>query len=170
MGGDPQHLAAAQPVLSAIASRVIHFGPVGAGTAYKLLVNLLGAVQIASVAETMALAERAGLDARTVADALATGQAGSPQVIRNARRIAQDDHEQNVLFTPPLRLKDVEYALRLARQLQMGAPFGALAARMFRQLCEMGYLQCNESQIIAAARVQPVDEGKETGPQSTTPT
>lgn len=157
-GGEPQDLAAAQPILAAFATRILTFGPVGAGTAYKLLVNLLGAVQIASAAETMALAEAAGLEAGTVADALASGQAASPQVIRNTRRIAQRRHDE-VLFTPRLRLKDVEYALRLARQLGVGAPFGSTAARMFRLLCDLGYRDCNESQIIEAARrARPEDE------------
>lgn len=163
VGAEPADLAAAQAVLGALATRVIHFGAVGAGTAYKLLVNLLGAVQIASAAETLALAERAGLEPALVADALATGQAGSPQVIRNTRRMARGDHDQDVLFTPPLRLKDVEYALRLARKLGIGAPFGALAAQMFRQLCEQGHLQCNESQIISIARMQPAAAGESGG-------
>jgi 3-hydroxyisobutyrate dehydrogenase len=158
IGGDPAHLADAQPVLAAFATRCIYFGPIGAGTAYKLLVNLLGAVQIASAAETMALAERAGLDASTVAEALASGQAASPQVVRNTRRMAQADHDRNVLFTPRLRLKDVEYALRLASKLKIGAPFGALAARMFREMCELGYLECNESRVIEVARRQPPKE------------
>jgi 3-hydroxyisobutyrate dehydrogenase len=162
-GGDPAHLTAAQPVLSELATRILHFGAIGAGTAYKLLVNLLGAVQIASAAETMALAERAGLDTKGVADALSSGQAASPQVVRNTRRIALGEHDQDVLFTPALRLKDVDYALRLARKLGMGAPFGALAAGMFRELCELGHVHCNESRIIEVARRQRPRELDESG-------
>jgi 3-hydroxyisobutyrate dehydrogenase len=155
VGANPEHLAAARPVLSAFSSRVIHFGPVGTGTAYKLIVNMLGAVQIASAAECMAIAERAGLDPRVVAEALGTGQAASPQVIRNTRRMAEGDHEQNILFTPQLRLKDVDYALTLARKFGIGSPFGALAGQLFRRLCELGYAQANESKVIEVARQQP---------------
>ncbi len=75
-----------------LAADLIHFGPVGAGTAYKLIVNLIGAVQIAGVAEGLALAERAGLDLAQVEQALASGQAASPQVVRNVRRMVADDH------------------------------------------------------------------------------
>jgi hypothetical protein len=53
---------------------------VGAGTAYKLMINMIGAVQIASLAEGLALAEKAGLDLSAVVDALQTSQAASPQV------------------------------------------------------------------------------------------
>jgi 3-hydroxyisobutyrate dehydrogenase len=155
IGANPEHLHAARPLLSAFSQNIIHFGAVGTGTAYKLLVNMLGAVQIASAAETMAIAEKIGLDLRTVAGALATGQAASPQVIRNTRRIA-DGQEGDVVFTPLLRLKDVEYALQLGRRFKIGSPFGALAGQLFRQLCELGYEQANESTIIEIARRQAV--------------
>ena len=89
VGADAADLEAARPLLDALATRVLHFGPVGTGTAYKLAVNLIGAVQIASAAEGLALAERAGLDPALVVDALATGQAASPQVVRNTRRMVE---------------------------------------------------------------------------------
>jgi 3-hydroxyisobutyrate dehydrogenase len=147
-------LQAARPLLAAVASRILHFGPVGAGTAYKLLVNLLGAVQIASAAETMALAERAGLAPAQVADALATGQAASPQVVRNTQRMAAGHHDQDVAFTPVLRLKDIEYGLEFARGLGLAAPFGEVARRMYQELVQRGELVSNESKIIEVARSQ----------------
>ena len=97
---------------------------VGTGTAYKLIINMLGAVQIASVAESMAIAERAGLDLRIVVAAIAAGQAASPQVVRNSRRMLTGDHMQDIVFTPQLRLKDVRYALELAGQLGIKADHG----------------------------------------------
>ena len=83
---------------------------------------MIGAVQIASVAEGLSIAERAGIDLAVVAEAIATGQAASPQVVRNANRMVANDHEQNVVFTPVLRLKDVDYALKFARRLGIGSP------------------------------------------------
>jgi 3-hydroxyisobutyrate dehydrogenase len=154
VGAAEDDLQLAQPLFAAISQRVIRFGPVGTGTAYKLIINMIGAVQIASAAEGMALAQRAGLDLSTVAGAIATGQAASPQVVRNVQRIVEGDHEHTVVFTVALRLKDVEYALGLARELQAGAPFGELAAVGLRELCSGGQAQANESAIfgVAAAR------------------
>ncbi|MET0533948.1 MAG: NAD(P)-dependent oxidoreductase [Steroidobacter sp.] len=156
VGADPEHLRAVQPILSAFSKQTIHFGAIGAGTAYKLIINLLGAIQIASVAEGMAIAERAGLNLQTVADAIATGQAASPQVVRNARRMVAGDHDRNVSFTPELRLKDVRYALDLAAKLGLGAPFGAVAGDAYEQLCRLGFAQQNESKIIEVARAQSI--------------
>jgi 3-hydroxyisobutyrate dehydrogenase len=155
VGADAADLAAARPLLDALATRVLHFGGVGAGTAYKLAINLIGAIQIASAAEGLALAERAGLDVNVVADAVATSQAASPQVVRNTRRMVEGDRNLNVTFTPVLRLKDVDYALRLADSLGVATPFGAAARDAFARLVALGAGTGDESRIIEVAR-QPV--------------
>ncbi len=152
VGAEPADLDAARPVFTSLATRVLHFGGVGHGTVYKLMVNLLGAVQIASAAEGVAFAEAAGLDMRLVGDAIASGQAASPQVVRNMRRFIAGDHSVTVNFTPALRLKDIEYALRLARQLGAPHAFGEVAAGLYRKLCAAGYSRDNESRIIDVVR------------------
>lgn len=152
VGADYADLRDARPLLAPLAERILHFGPIGAGTAYKLMINLMGAVQIAAAAEGMALAERAGLSLSAVADAIALGQAASPQVVRNTRRMALDDHEHDVVFTPALRLKDVEYGLALARKLDVASPFAEVAAALLRRLCTEGHAEANESKIVDVVR------------------
>jgi 3-hydroxyisobutyrate dehydrogenase len=154
VGADPADLDAARPLLSSISRRVVRFGDVGAGTAYKLIINMVGAVQIASIAEAVAIAERARLDLSAVEEAIATGQAGSPQVVRNSHRMIADDHERDIVFTPTLRLKDVEYALQFARQLGIGSPLGQLVRDQLRKLCALGYAHLNESKIVEVARTE----------------
>ena len=157
VGADVADLKDAEPLLGAISQRVLCFGGIGAGTAYKLIINMIGAVQIASLAEGMAIAQRAGLDLTVVAEAIATGQAASPQVVRNSRRMVDNDHDRNVVFTPLLRLKDVEYGLQFGKSLGIGSPFGELAASQLRQLCDLGYEHSNESKIIEVAKLQYAD-------------
>ena len=155
VGAEPANLDAARPILTSLATRITHFGPVGQGTVYKLMINLMGAVQIGAAAEGLALAQHAGLDLRVVADAIGSGQAASPQVVRNVRRFIAGDHATNVNFTPALRFKDVEYALRLARQLGATHEFGAVAERLYRRALELGFARDNESRIIDAVRPRP---------------
>jgi 3-hydroxyisobutyrate dehydrogenase len=152
VGATTPDLEAARELLGTFSERIIHFGEVGTGTAYKLIINMLGAVQIASLAEALAIAEAAGLDLHTVAEAVASGQAASPQVVRNSRRMVAGDHHRDVIFTPRLRLKDVSYALQLTQQLGLASPFGALAEAAFRRLCEAGLQDANESAILDIAR------------------
>jgi 3-hydroxyisobutyrate dehydrogenase len=155
VGADSDELHSARGILDSLSRRIIRFGPIGAGTAYKLIINMMGAVQIASAAEALAIAERAGLDIAVVADAIATSQAASPQVIRNTLRMVAEDHDRNIVFTSALRLKDVEYAVRFARTVGIGSPFGALAESIYRQLCDRGYAKLNESKVIEVCRSQP---------------
>lgn len=152
IGAEPADLVEVRPLLEPLAADLVHFGGVGAGTAYKLIVNLIGAVQIAGVAEGLALAERAGLDLEQVEQALASGQAASPQVVRNVRRMVADDHPDPVTFSGRLRHKDVAYAMRLAEELGAEAPFGEVALGTLDALLASGLGELNESVVIEIAR------------------
>jgi 3-hydroxyisobutyrate dehydrogenase len=152
IGAQAEDLDAARPAFASLATRLLHFGAVGQGTVYKLMINLMGAVQIGAAAEGVALAQSAGLDLKLLADAIGSGQAASPQVVRNVRRFVAGDHTSNVNFTPALRLKDIEYALRLARKLGVPHEFGAVAAALYRRLCDAGFAGDNESRIIDVVR------------------
>lgn len=121
VGADPLDLEAARPLLAPLGTTIRHFGAVGTGTVFKLINNLLGAVQIASLAEGVAIAEQAGLDMKLVAEALATGAVASPQVIRHSRRMIARDFS-GASFTAALRRKDAAYAVALAEALLPGVP------------------------------------------------
>jgi len=129
VGADPADLEKARPYLAPLCTTIRHFGAVGAGTVFKLINNLLGAVQIASLAEGVAIAEQAGLDMNLVAEALATGAVASPQVIRHSKRMVARDFS-GASFTAALRHKDAAYAVALAETLLPGVPVSraALAA------------------------------------------
>ncbi len=147
-GAAKADLAVARPFLEPLCKEIIHFGEVGTGTAYKLMVNLMGAVQIAAVAEGLLIAEKAGLERELVAEAISKGAAASPQVIRNAKRMAEGDHEHDITFTGKLRLKDTLYALELVDKLEISAPFGQVAGDAFRRQIACGLGDLSESKII----------------------
>jgi 3-hydroxyisobutyrate dehydrogenase len=127
VGADTADLDSAKPYLAPIGNVIRHFGAVGSGTVYKLINNLMGAVQIASLAEGIAMAEQAGLDMKLVAEAMATGAVASPQVIRHSRRMVARDFS-GASFTAALRHKDAAYAVKLAEVLLAEAPLLGRAA------------------------------------------
>ena len=127
VGADAADLDRAKPYLAPIGDVIRHFGAVGTGTVYKLINNLMGAVQIASLAEGIAMAEQAGLDMNLVAEALATGAVASPQVIRHSKRMVARDFS-GASFTAALRHKDAAYAVELAESLLADAPLVGHAA------------------------------------------
>ena len=127
VGADAADLDRAKPYLAPIGDVIRHFGAVGTGTVFKLINNLMGAVQIASLAEGVAMAEQAGLDMNLVAEALATGAVASPQVIRHSKRMVTRDFS-GASFTSALRYKDAAYAVKLAETLLADAPLVGHAA------------------------------------------
>jgi 3-hydroxyisobutyrate dehydrogenase-like beta-hydroxyacid dehydrogenase len=126
VGAGPAELEKARPYLLPLASNIRHFGAVGTGTVFKLINNLMGAVQIASLAEGVAIAEQAGLDMNLVAEALSTGAVASPQVIRHSRRMVARDFS-GATFTAALRQKDAAYAVALAETLLGEVPVSRAA-------------------------------------------
>jgi 3-hydroxyisobutyrate dehydrogenase-like beta-hydroxyacid dehydrogenase len=127
VGADATDLELARPYLVPLSGTIRHFGAVGSGTVYKLINNLMGAIQIAGVAEGLAIAEQAGLDMKLVLEALETGVAASPQVIRHSKRMAARDFS-GATFTAALRQKDAAYAVALAESLLSAAPIMGRAA------------------------------------------
>lgn len=150
VGAEAVDLKTAEPLLEPIHKEIIHFGAIGTGTAYKLMVNLIGAIQIASIGEGITIAEQAGLDLEKVAYALGMGQAAAPQVMRSVGRFLADDHDQNILFSGKLRLKDASYGIALARDLGVQAEFGQTAVDAYARLGPLGLDEQNETAVIKA--------------------
>jgi 3-hydroxyisobutyrate dehydrogenase len=126
VGAEVLDLERARPFLLPLGPTIRHFGPVGSGTVYKLINNLMGAVQIAGLAEGLAIAEQAGLDMELVLESIENGVVASPQVIRHARRMVARDFS-GATFTAALRYKDAAYAVALAESLLPDVPLGRAA-------------------------------------------
>src|SRR6267143_2094559 len=124
---EPADLERARPYLAPLSTTIRHFGAVGNGTVYKLINNLIGAIQIAGIAEGLAIAEQAGLDMKLVLEAVETGVAASPLVIRHSKRMLARNFS-GATFTAALRHKDAAYAVALAESLLSGAPLMGRAA------------------------------------------
>lgn len=69
-GGEAADVEAARPLLEQLCRRLDHVGPVGAGAAMKLAVNLPLVVYWEAVGEALAIADSAGIDLAQAADIL----------------------------------------------------------------------------------------------------
>ena len=127
VGAEAADLERARPYLAPLAATIRHFGAVGSGTVYKLINNLMGAIQIAGLAEGIAIAEQAGLDMKLVLESIETGVAASPQVMRHSKRMITRNFA-GASFTASLRQKDAAYAVALAESLLANAPLMGRAA------------------------------------------
>lgn len=98
VGGDPEVLQAATPVLRAFAGTVHHAGGTGAGHLAKLLINLLWFGQVGLVTEAMLLAQRLELPPHRMAALLAGGAADSTFVQQHLPSLLASDYLANFGF------------------------------------------------------------------------
>ncbi len=77
VGGERDAYERWRPLLEAILPRAVHVGAAGQAMMLKLVANLLVALNSASVAEALSMAQRGGLDPGMVVDVLKSGAATS---------------------------------------------------------------------------------------------
>ena len=114
VGGTREDYAAAHPLVTLWGdpAKVRHLGPVGAGSAMKLVVNLTLGVAMGGVGEALRLAGDLGIDRTAALDVVAMGPLGFSV---NAKRSMLESGE----FAPPgfsldLMAKDLDLALHAA--------------------------------------------------------
>ncbi|CAB4730994.1 MAG: NAD-binding protein [Actinobacteria bacterium] len=133
VGGTDDAFAAARPVLAAMGSKVVHAGPIGAGTKFKLARNLMHFVAFTAATEAQRLAEAAGLDIKALGDVVRHTDAitGGPGAIMHrdtTAPIAEDDFWFGVFgHVQALGEKDLRFATDLADQLGVDVPLAQLA-------------------------------------------
>ena len=145
---DEADLEAVTPYISSISRKIYHLGPVGTGTAFKLIYNLLGVVQIVGLAEGLAAAEAAGIDIETAATAFADGNTGSPHVLKHGAYMAQNEHEDPPGFTANGRLKDSSYGVALEEGLGITPLVGRAAMTAYKGMVEKGMGAAADSRLF----------------------
>lgn len=152
IGGSKEDLEELRPYIEPFSTKIFHFGPVGAGTAYKLIYNLLGVIQVASTAEAMVQCEAAGIDLHIAAEAFALGYTGSKHVSHHSAVMAEGQKGQDVGFSGKGRLKDSLYGVQLAKKLGRQSLVGDAASQVFNQMVDVGMGDANDSEVIDALR------------------
>ncbi|WP_435768454.1 NAD(P)-dependent oxidoreductase [Nocardioides sp. SYSU DS0651] len=133
VGGSAEAFAAVEPTLRLMGTKVLHAGPVGAGTRLKLARNLLHFVSFTAATEAQRLAEAAGLDLVALGDVVRhtdriTGGAGAIMHRDTAAPIPEDDFWYGVFgHVRALGEKDLRFAIALAEQLDVDVPLTRLA-------------------------------------------
>ena len=153
VGGTPQDVEAVRPLLAAIGKKVTHFGPVGTGNAFKLIYNVMGAVQVAALAEGMFACEAAGIDLLAAAEAFSVGATGSPHVVRHSGYMSRGTHENPVQYSGRGRIKDIGYGVAFIEGAGAQAVIGRAAQTVFDQMNQYDMGDLNDSELIDTLRI-----------------
>jgi 3-hydroxyisobutyrate dehydrogenase-like beta-hydroxyacid dehydrogenase len=142
-GGEPAALARASGLLGAVSRHVERVGPVGSGSALKLVNNLLYTTSLAGFAEALALAQRLGLEVERTAGWLLATPAASPYLRAKSEFLAAGGRPAH--FALRLAEKDV----RLAVEASGGSVLLAEAVRSaYHAAAEAGFGDEDFSHVI----------------------
>jgi pyrroline-5-carboxylate reductase len=137
LGGAPEQVARARPLLELVGSRLNHFGPVGSGQQVKALNQVLVAGSYAALAEAMALGRRLGLPLEQVREALRHGAAGSWALEHRSGHMLRDHYPLG--FRLALHRKDLAIALAAAAESGLALPLSAQVAAIEDALIARGH-------------------------------
>ena len=136
VGGHAVTLEKVRPVLAAMGRSVTHLGPAGSGALVKLINNFVCGVEIAALAEALAMIERSGLDRAKALAVLADGAPGSPLFKAVAARMTAPDYTPNFMLR--LMAKDLAYAAKEGDGLSVPIATGAAALEVFERALKAG--------------------------------
>jgi 3-hydroxyisobutyrate dehydrogenase-like beta-hydroxyacid dehydrogenase len=136
-GGAPADIDEVTPVLSAFAKRVARLGPIGAGQAMKLAVNLVVHDLNAALSEALLLATRAGIDPAAAYDVFQDSAVSAPFV--SYKREAFLSGTGPVAMSLDLVAKDLRLIVGLATTLAVVARRTKAAAADVHAACQAGF-------------------------------
>ncbi|ABA72994.1 MULTISPECIES: NAD(P)-dependent oxidoreductase [Pseudomonas] len=151
VGGAEADLQRVRPVLLELGQRVTHMGGVGAGQVTKACNQMIVACNALVIAEVVALAEQAGVDASLIAEALAGGFADSRPLQILAPQMAESRFEP-VKWHVRTLLKDLDTAVKFSRETGSATPISGLAAQLMRLHGAQGFLQKDPATLVQMYR------------------
>jgi 3-hydroxyisobutyrate dehydrogenase len=139
------------PLLLAMGSRTLHVGDKpGQGATVKTINQLLCGVHIVVAAEALSLAEKIGVDTKTMLDVLTGTSAGSWMLKDRGPRMLESDPE--VTSAVDIFVKDLGIVLEAGRETKAALPMTALAYQLFNSTSGRGEGAADDSQVIRAYR------------------
>ncbi len=147
IGGDETQVDKVRPLLRPLANSVTYMGPSGTGQTTKICNQMLVSCNVLVMAEVMAMAQRSGVDASRIPQALKGGFADSIPLQLTGTRMAKQDFAE-VKWHVKTLLKDLDMANTLAKQTGSAIPMAGLGAQLMRQHAGNGYSEQDPATLV----------------------
>lgn len=145
-GGDPGVVARAEPVLKVMGIAVHHVGPNGAGAAMKLGINALFGIQVAALAELLALLRLRGVSPARAAEIISSTPVASPAAKGAAQSMLVGAFAP--MFPIELVEKDFGYVAEMSNGLDAPTPIAAAARAVVNRAIDAGFRADNITGIV----------------------
>ncbi len=136
-GGEEKSVEAVRPIIENLCARFTHMGPTGAGQSTKLCNQIISGCTMAIVAEAVNFAEKSGVDANILTEALKGGFADSIPFQLFAPRMAARNVE-NPLGASNTMLKDLNTVADVAGNCGAKLPMTNQALNILRDTDRRG--------------------------------
>ena len=150
VGGDAALLNSVRPLLSCMAARIEHMGPIGSGQATKAVNQIMAAGINQAVSEALAFAEAHHLPMDKVIDIVGSGAAGNWFLEHRGQSMAAGCFAAG--FKVELHHKDLEICQRMAGALGVALPVVEMTLLHYRRLMQAGYSQEDISALFREKR------------------
>ncbi len=145
--GDKAAFDRVQPVLLDLGENVFHLGPLGAGHTIKLINNFFGMTTACAMSEAFAMADKAGVDRRTLYNVMSAGPLHSPMMDLVAAYGLEGEGEK-LAFSVRNAGKDLGYYGRMASDLGFSSPMSPCARNTLSEATEKGFGDHFVSQLV----------------------
>jgi 3-hydroxyisobutyrate dehydrogenase len=146
VGGDPQILERARPVLRAIGPNIFSVGPVGAGNTVKAINNMMACVNSLAMMEGVVLGVKAGLDPMVVYEVVKASSGGSKALERIPAALVPRKFDPG--FKVQLMNKDLDTFNSIARELHVPVSFANVAQRYQQAALAAGLGELDTSAVV----------------------
>ena len=145
--GAPAAFAAAESILSATSAKVFRLGDApGIGSLVKTVNQLLAGVHIATAAEAMALAAKAGADTRAVYEVISASAGNSWMFGNRVPHMLDDDYAP--LSAVEIFVKDLGLVLGTGHELRLPLPMAAAAHQLFLAAAGAGWGRLDDAAVV----------------------
>jgi 3-hydroxyisobutyrate dehydrogenase len=156
IGGEPEIVAALQPLFQTMGKTIVHQGPAGAGQHTKMVNQVLIASNMIGVCEGLLYGFKAGLDLNLVMQSVASGAAGSWSLSNLGTRMIAGNFDPG--FFVEHFLKDMGIALAESRRMKLALPGLALAEQLYRAVEAQGDgRKGTHALMLALAKLSQID-------------
>jgi len=149
-GGAQPDFDKAHPVMDVYAKAIERFGDVGAGQITKMCNQICIAGLVQGMSEAINFAEKAGLDAKQMANLVSKGAGGSWQLSNRAETMV--DNKFDYGFAVDWMRKDLGIALDTAEEIGASLPVTALVDQFYADVQQMGGGRWDTSSLIQRLR------------------
>ncbi len=137
VGGEPRVLARVQPVLEAVAKRIVLMGPVGSGQATKAVNQIMAAGINQAVTEALAFGQALDLPMDKLIEVVSGGAAGNWFLDHRGPSMTQGQFEPG--FKVALHYKDLAICKGMAERFGVQLPIVEMTLTHYRHLMEQGF-------------------------------